>query len=154
MIMTARVRNFRGKSTKDGHWVIGTSLSVVNNGDRALIGREYKLDNGHMGFSWEDVRPETVGESIPTPEWEWLNGTALFEDDILQVWVDEWDEEGNTSRSDTYIGVVTLVLGGYEVVAPGKDGGYPLWCRLQEDAFQVLGNKWDNPELLEKEEVC
>lgn len=34
----------------------------------------------------------------------------------------------------------------------GSDGGFDLgWIRWQDDAFEVIGNKWDNPELLVRE---
>lgn len=152
--MAERIRKFRGKSLDDGHWVIGTSVSFYEGGSKALIGMDIDKGDGTFRFSWEKVRPETVGESIPKPDYEWLGSEELFEDDIVNADIYIYNEGMEEDRKETYVGVVTYVDGGYEIVKHGKKDGYPLWCRFQEDDYKILGNKWDNPELLEKEEPC
>ena len=148
--MAERIRKFRGKSLNEGHWVIGTSVSFYEGGSKAMIGMDIDNGDGTFRFSWEKVRPETVGESIPKPDYEWLGSEELFEDDI--VCADSF--VGGEKIKETYAGVVIYVDGGYEIVKDGRKDGYPLWCRFQEVDYKVLGNKWDNPELLEKEEPC
>jgi hypothetical protein len=115
-----------------------------------MIGMDIDNGDGTFRFSWEKVRPETVGESIPKPDYDWLGDEELFEDDI--VCADAF--VGGEKIKETYAGVVTYVSGGYEIVKDGRKDGYPLWCRFQENDYKILGNKWDNPELLGKEEAC
>lgn len=150
--MAERIRKFRGKSLDDGHWVIGTSVSFYEGGSKAMIGMDIDNGDGTFRFSWERVRPETVGESLPKPDYDWLDHEELFEDDIVSADIYTYDEDAKVE--ETYAGVVTYVDGSYDIVKVGKKDGYPLCCRFQEVDYKVLGNKWDNPELLEKEESC
>lgn len=123
---------FRGKSIEplvgDDQWVYGFGVHVAELSDG---GKEYWMysENGAL-----QVDPETVGQYTGLPD---RYGKEIYKGDICRdslgwVFVVEWDNDGSRfigrhsqPRGDTYICYVG-----------------------REPAVEVIGNIYDNPELL------
>lgn len=84
-----------------------------------------------------DVLPDTVGQYTGLKD---KNGTKIFEGDIVDVLYDV-----------NYIGVATERIGVFEVVHNGcfmgQKGGVRYYF-IPSDECTVIGNIYDNPELL------
>lgn len=128
---------FRGKRIDNGEWVEGTLYQIAQklNPFIMLVNRS---GESHA------VNPETVGQYTGLED---KNGRRIFEGDILRLW-----------RS---IGANGEMRGEYGKPLPVEY--CDLWCQfvvvdeeIKEQyciyqafqAFEVIGNRWDNPELL------
>lgn len=121
---------FRGKSVTDGRWVF---WDLSNYGD-------YRAITITRGFSIIDsceVIPETVGQYTGLKD---LHGTRIFEGDVVK------------SIAAWY--VVEFENGGYGLRLFGKGELIPITGRgnFNENEVEVIGNVYDNQELLEVEE--
>jgi uncharacterized phage protein (TIGR01671 family) len=76
--------------------------------------------------NYRDVAKETVGQYTGLTD---KNGKKIFEGDIVKWDEKEWGRPYNE-----------LVEFDYDLLAMRKSD-YEQWC-------EVIGNKWDNPELL------
>ena len=121
---------FRAKSTDDQKWVYGYyTLIKYSDGEASTIRTKY----GYLIM----VDPETVGQYTGLKD---SNGREIYEGDIVyDPWGDKhiviWDEES--------------MMFTYDV----NEWWMPyLWCRSFEadelDKPDVIGNVYDNPELL------
>lgn len=111
--------------------------------DGPIPDSDYEYAIVHDGFSdWQmprdleitPIRPETVGEYTGLHD---QNGKEIYEGDILQ------DEEGDLYEVEFDDGQFQPVL---------RDGGAPVVSeRIVDiaDYSSVIGNIWENPELLE-----
>ena len=118
---------FRGKNIDNGHWMYGVPISLKN-------GETY-MNFEFMG--WIDralVIPETVGQYTGLTD---KNGTKIFEGDILHAaqgnFVVRWSES-----------ICSFVAGEKERMRPCMNSGTMNCC-------EVIGNIFDNPELLESD---
>lgn len=78
------------------------------------------------------------------------DGKEIYEGDIVQF--SEFDYNG---LDTTHIGVVAWsgasfsIWGSMDSEYFGPDGAFDLgWARAQDDEFEIMGNVYDNPELL------
>lgn len=123
---------FRGKRKDNKKWVYGNYAFTDINGKQHFIFQNKAFDC--------EVIPETVGQCTGLKD---KNGKLIFEGDILRF----VNDDGETSN--------------YEVYWSNDEAG---WCIKKEDAFdamdcwnetresfEVIGNIYDNPELLEVE---
>lgn len=144
---------FRGKCVDSGEWVQG---DLINNYDvRKFIG-EIVVDD-HIGNTADEydvavgfleVTPQTIGQYTELLD---KNNMKIFEGDILKV---------NYEFEDECYYTVEFTEGYYD------SGVYPFlgWCLaynnsqhfraltkwlIEEYAIEVVGNIFDNPELLE-----
>ena len=120
---------FRGKSVTDGRWVFG---NLSNYGD-------YRAITTTRGFSIIDsceVIPETVGQYTGLKD---LHGTRIFEGDVVK------------SIAAWY--VVEFENGGYGLRLFGKGKLIPIMGHgnFNENEVEVIGNVYDNQELLKGE---
>ncbi len=125
---------FRGKDFSgviNHSWCFG-SLDTTED-DRAIIIYLDRFGNKCRIF----VNPETVGQYTNLKD---KNGTKIFEGDIVDVLYDV-----------NYIGVATERIGVFEVVHNGCFMGQKGSVRyhfIPSDKCTVIGNIYDNPELL------
>lgn len=120
---------FRGKRLKDDKWIYGymATADTINNINRVDMGNE-------------DVDEETIGQWTGFMD---ENRTYIFEGDVLEYSysIDDFEEPG------TYRSVVTFKNG---IFCLDNDEdmslSYIFW--KTDDELNVLGNIYDNPELM------
>ena len=119
---------FRGKSEDNGEWVYGY-YACIKKHHYILTGKLNLI--GAVNFEHYLVIPETVGQYTGLKD---KNGKKIFEGDILR---DDDNEEN---------GVVEFIDGEFYVVFGNVEthGIYDIAC-----CCYVIGNIYDNPELLE-----
>lgn len=130
---------FRGKRKDNGEWVYGNYAVTDNNEKQHFIFQ-------NKAFEFEVV-PETVGQYTGITD---DNGKKIFEGDILGVTNDDTDYDYITK---VYLDCDTLC-----VDVQGQDYDYTsigfaieIWDD-ECDQVEIIGNIYDNPELLEVEE--
>ena len=132
-----REKLFRGKRTDNGEWVCGDLLQDVESGICAIV--SYVNLGGNIHDLSEScifaVIPETVGQYTGLTD---KNGTKIFEGDIVQafecIYVIMWDSVRAMFYLRDPISRVSADFYNYF----GSD-------------LTVIGNIYDNPELLKKE---
>jgi len=131
---------FRGKRLDNGEWVFGDLLQVkYSNGDyKASIMEQTPVASNFP------VDPKTVGQYTGLKD---KNGEKIFEGDVLKV-INPNDEEDNLCvvKWDN-------LCGGYPYEPWGGFGNFDVstlgWAMTMEFTFEIIGNIYDNPELLE-----
>lgn len=119
---------FRGKNIRTGEWEYGDFLRNANG--KSFIRKEYEGIDIFI-----EVYPETVGQYTGLKD---CNEYKIFEGDVLQDLDDgalleaEWNEDEAS------------------FCAP-EINDYCCYGANEMVCFEVIGNKWDNPELLKEE---
>lgn len=122
---------FRGKRLDNGEWVEG-NLFAPDEVKHRKAPTEILVGTNIVRISWE-VDPATVGQYIGLKD---KNGKRIFEGDIVDILTE--NEE---------IGVVEYEDGGFLVSADGFCVDFH--ANINGTDLDVIGNKWDNPELME-----
>lgn len=142
---------FRGKRIDNGEWEYGGYFKH-NNRQKCVIGDYDKPEDFDdliifSGFAdWNMPRPLNCVKVDPTTIGQYTglidkNGKMIFEGDILEAHFDEYSPENAT--------VVKVIW--HENGFGTKQGDFcpdPL-CADDCEAWEVIGNIYDNPELLE-----
>lgn len=143
---------FRGKRLDDGEWVYG---SFVEQYGAKEIYLPDGVDSEH-GFDHYHVLPESVGQYTGLKD---KNGTKIFEGDILKVktmWHAEFPNIKNCfeppTKKETYWSVEYKDFRGeMGLMVYGIDRRFHkllTWNRLYNTEAEVIGNIYDNPELM------
>ena len=141
---------FRGKEKNSGEWIYG-DLRHISDGHGGYILCIVDNTNGRNNdVTGVEVVPETVGQYTGLTD---KNNVKIFEGDIVK----------GTAYSATRIGVIVWIdeissFGVRYVNAPNPtawENSSILRCvslgKTDEFAAEVIGNIYDNPELLKKE---
>lgn len=130
---------FRGKQTKpiESIWHYGDLIHSKDN--KTYI----------QNITCMEVDKETVGQFTGLRD---KNGVEIYEGDILKI--PEWLKEDN---QDVCICIynqentVSDIIGFGLYIKDGYSGKYKILVQSDEwDEFEVIGNKFDNPELLKE----
>lgn len=131
---------FRGKDD-DGNWLYGDLRQRI--GYWPSIVESYCTDEGKVGYREIAVKEDTVGQFTG---WNPRKCGDLYEGDIIGF--DDWAfSERERKKMKHHVGVIEW---------SGEYGKYLIKCK---DGFyegndiadpQLLGNKYDNPELLQR----
>lgn len=129
---------FRGKAKENhrddgGYWIYGDLVQLVQNEGLVF------MDNG--GGILDEVDPETVGQYTGARGYD---GKRIFEGDIVRF--DYVDDDGNDSHEDF---LIFFEKGAFRAQYLGIKCAPNTFDEIGIDECYVVGNKWDNPELLE-----
>ena len=133
---------FRGKRTDNGKWVKGY-LYITHIGAHEIGSYDAEINIDRFTF---DVIPETVGQYTGITD---KNGRKIFEGDIVDV---------SENPQFIYVGVALYRYGLFNVVydkscfmkckITEKNDEKGLYHFLETEQYQVVGNIFDNTELL------
>jgi uncharacterized phage protein (TIGR01671 family) len=123
---------FRGKRKDNREWFRGNLLRL--NKLAFIVPKNTWFKYGELSAVIE-VYPETIGQYTGMKD---KNGTKIFEGDIVHGLMD-YGPAGLYERNNIVINFNETV-GGYE------------WQYFNLDTIEVIGNIYDNPELLEEHE--
>ena len=121
--------DFRGKDIDTDNWVYGSLMT--NGADETYI----YVPSGFGGFEKHKVNGYSVGECIGIVD---KNRTRVFEGDIVCHYKNCNIVYGVIERK--YCNWIIQYNNYYE----------PIISDTLDYAFEVMGNRWDNPELLNK----
>ena len=128
---------FKAKQIDNGEWIEG--CLVIDHSRSNLF--EYRMQPVESGVLYTPpIYPETLCQFTGLCD---KNGNKIWENDILMAHLDEFYPE-----DVTYITVKWNFAGFVEYEA-GTDGEYLDEFNLEH--FEVVGNIFDNPELLQEE---
>lgn len=136
--MTMREIKFRGKRIKNGEWVYG-SLVQWPNGAAAILASK----DGYSAVWKQIVNPDTVGQYTGLKD---RNGTDVWEGDIVKTPL--LDPIFGDVLSDAFDNVAISFHNGSFVVAY-YNGRHKIYLQDLYDKIEVIGNIYDNPDLLE-----
>ena len=139
-----RKKLFRGKRINNGEWVEGFYLVLP-------VGETVILSN--KGYA--KVIPETVGQYTGLTD---KNGKKIFEGDICQVVYLDRRLRSNGKHYDVENVMIEEVVfekgtfcfkTTFEDIALYRPIGFEIYEKQKIKYFEVIGNIFDNPELLE-----
>lgn len=132
------IPKFRGKSTADennGEWVYGNL--IVDGRQASIVNGIIESTEQYISIgAWCPVDAETVGQSTGLKD---KNGTEIFEGDALK---------NNDYPNQTFICKHSRLQASFQVESLNGLLTLSLWKDEERD-WQVLGNIYENPELVE-----
>lgn len=129
---------FRGKSIANGEWIVGNYAAPLPSNWGATIEDAMNLPN-----LIHTVNPDTVGQYTGTKD---KHSRRIFEGDIVKI-PDNYDIYGINAGEvyEVYFG-----FGGFRLKPKYRKNAKGFY--LEDDGVvEVIGNIYDNPELLEVE---
>lgn len=120
---------FRGKRLDNGEWIVGSYIEAENR-DRSIA---HQIVPYEAGGIVRDVNPDTIGQYTKVKD---NKGVEIYEGDILRIYYDNHDSGITTVRS----------FGKIDYYTDCSD--YAILAWLSPDLCEIVGNIYDNPELL------
>ncbi|MCK9327700.1 MAG: YopX family protein [Bacteroidales bacterium] len=129
---------FRGKRVDNGEWVFGNVIGVDCSYVIAQNMFEWVENSGLQGGDWWHVIPATVGQFTGLRD---KNGKEIYEGDIIKI---------STADRNHRIQEVIFKDGAFCGYSDKKACKYTyLDVLIRAHGVEVIGNIYDNPELLE-----
>lgn len=133
---------FRGKRVDNGEWEVGYAVKGCDRENQMFIAKSIGVGFFTGGITACEVKPETIGQFTGLCD---KNGKKIFEGDIVRFYDKDWTANG--------IATVDFEKGRWKI-----NGHYTtklssiVWLDLYRTGFEyeVIGNIYDNPELLEE----
>lgn len=143
---------FRGKRKDNGEWVKGDLIKIKDKYYIRPNANIFQVPNplSTLIAYFSEVIPETVGQYTGLTD---ENGNKIFEGDIVYIWCGH----GNcvVGKAIVYFDKELLQYRVKEIKPYAYDsevGDLYKDCDFTHiDEYEVIGNKWDNPELLRGE---
>lgn len=152
---------FRAKRKDNGEWLVGNLDKIVYEYPNKTI-EQYYINETHLGFQDDDgfdpyyqcgfnelVDENTICEYT---NYQDKNGKRLFCGDIIQATtidtnqieraVVKFGKFTDFNNDDTYLGFYIEMADGVTVTATQLENEFV------KERFEIIGNKFDNPELL------
>lgn len=123
---------FRGKSTDTKEWIEG--VAFLHDNDKVTMLYQHPMDGSLVG---KEVDPETVGQFTGLID---KTGKKIFEGDII--------EDNIEYKSNRYVINYLPYYARFPAVKPNN-----VFCVFAYKHDEVIGNIYDNPELLENAKV-
>lgn len=132
---------FRGKRIDNGEWVQG---ALFNGESHCIIGQEIKFSpytEHECKIVGYEVDRDTICQCTGLKD---KNGKLIWENDIMVAHLDEDYPEDETYKRILWCG------NGFCSIENGSKDIAPI-DKFDREYFEVCGNIFDNPELLESE---
>lgn len=149
-----RVIKFRGKRIDNGEWVYGYYNYCSLGGKHIIaVNNDYEEDRVYYSYQKEamfyEVIPETVGQYLEIKD---KIGQEIYEDDIIELLIKDYSGEPKLEKEifiiDDFHGDALYLKNIIEfIINYQRDYGYDLETK---DYVKIIGNKFDNPNLLQK----
>lgn len=152
---------FRGKSVETNKWVYGSYILEKYANTPYICFFEY---GSFVGLKQIEVAPETIGEFTGMTD---KNGTKIFEGDIVRTQPFSNKPFSTKRKQKQFLGIVEHCIKTFRNPGSPTDGqkyDSSWWVKIMEDIenygcynwtrfwnCEIVGNKFDNPELLPKE---
>lgn len=149
---------FRGKRVDNGEWVYGYAVKGCDKDNQMFIAQSIGIGFFTGGISAKEVIPETVGQFTGVYD---KSDNKIFEGDIVKVTYLEQRQYQGVSYRDEHSCVEEVIYNEKSACFMLKVmcEDIPLYRPLHNfgslaniKELEVIGNKWDNPELLEIEQ--
>lgn len=134
---------FKAKRIDNGEWEIG-SLIILPNGECEIWNRcNNPPDSDPM---WRrcvithKVEPSTICQCTGLQD---KHGNMIWENDVVSV----TDEDDCSGQIDTGLGYILFLEGMWYIDGKVQNGLYDIDKSFQ---IEIIGNKFDNPELIER----
>lgn len=140
ILFKAKVKNWRELPTEE-QWVYGYYVRGFNVYEEPIhiIFDPTTIFENNKTDGWDEIDPDTLCRYTgPTDK----NGKKIWENDIVFV----TDDDGNSGQVDTGIGEIDFFEGLWYINGRVQNSLYDINRCFQ---VEVLGNIFDNPELLE-----
>lgn len=127
---------FRGKLVDTQEWTFG-SLVNCHNGRMGIVSMTKYCEENGIEALIDEVLPETVGQFTGLTD---KNGKDVWEGDIVML---EYNDEDYPSP--TFPFVIAFSDGAFCIA---EDKETPWAPAYDQGIMELIGNLWDNPELL------
>ena len=142
---------FRGKRCDNDKWVQGYYIRADHHWHKHGIHKDWIVCGASANGGWfalhnkYAVKAETVGQFTGLTD---KNGKKIFEGDIVRVLgnqqVDDW-------KNVDYVALIAFLDGGFCAIdGTVEEHGFRRYALARMDfSLEIIGNQFDNPELLE-----
>ena len=130
---------FKAKRLDNGEWVTGSLITCEDGTCKIAI--RYLDDSANIAIliCAYEVDRDTICQCTGLKD---KNGKLIWENDVVK------GKYYNRGRSHRHIGQVKYIYGAYKVVGVKQYTGYHV---ILDGSYKIIGNIFDNPELLESE---
>ena len=138
---------FKAKRMDNGEWVEGSCVNVLNEHFYIFTGK-LDISNGYLDFEKYSVNPDTICQYTGLTD---KNGVKIWENDVVKYEDAEADFEGYHDNVFVNVGKTCITPQGVFFTNRQTVDMDDLWLSECSVDAEVIGNIFDNPELLKNE---